>query len=85
MEYIYDLLIDMPELGVDEGKRLKQLIFDFVRFYEQNKERPMKDWLEEKLSLELPDKSPDEIVALTKEIIETLTVIEEKKESLQKL
>ena len=84
MDNIYDLLVDLPELNEDEGKKLQQLILDFVHFYEQNKERPMKDWLEEKLSLELPDKSPVEIVALTQEIIETLTTIKEKKESLTK-
>ena len=84
MDNISDLLVDLPELNEDEGKKLQQLILDFVHFYEQNKERPMKDWLEEKLSLELPDKSPVEIVALTQEIIETLTTIKEKKESLTK-
>ena len=77
---------DMQEviLGEEEGIQLKNIIKDFVGSYIQNKDKPVQEWLEDKLKKELPEKSDEEIEKMTDSIIAGLKTAEEKKESLEK-
>lgn len=77
---------DMQEviLGEEEGIQLKNIIKDFVVSYIQNKDKPIPEWLEDKLKKELPEKSDKEIEEMTDGIISGLKTAEEKKELLEK-
>lgn len=65
-----------------ECEALAPFITDFVTYYEQNQDKPVEVWLSEKLQLEMPEKSKEEITALSQEIIDSLQVFEDNKVSL---
>lgn len=81
------LLLDeelSPAIMEGQCEALKPVVEDFVECYVQNKDRPIEEWLGNKMRQSLPDKSPEEIHSITDEIISDLKAIEEKKESLNK-
>lgn len=84
-EDINYLLIDEIYTPVTEEdyENLKPIIEDFVESYEQNQDKPIEDWLKEKLQTELPDKSEMEVQSITSEIIESIKTFENQKESLK--
>ena len=78
------LLVDEIYTPVTEEdlKNLNPIVEDFVDSYEKNQERPIEEWLSEKLQSELPEKSADEVRAMANEIEESVRAFENKKESL---
>lgn len=85
--YEFDLLLDEndgPILVEDECKELKLVVEDFVKRYSANPTAPVESWLIPKMQEQFPERSHDEIVAMADEIIVTIKVSEEKKESLEK-
>ena len=78
------LLVDDVYTPVTEEdlKNLNPIVEDFVDSYEKNQERPIEEWLSEKLQSELPEKSADEVRAMANEIVESVRTFENKKESL---
>ena len=78
------LLVDEIYTPVTEEdlKNLNPIVEDFVDSYEKNQERPIEEWLSEKLQSELPEKSADEVRAMANEIVESVRTFENKKESL---
>ena len=65
------LLVDDVYTPVTEEdlKNLNPIVEDFVDSYEKNQERPIEEWLSEKLQSELPEKSADEVRAMANEIV----------------
>ena len=78
------LLVDDVYTPVTEEdlKNLNPIVEDFVDSYEKNQERPIEEWLSEKLQSELPEKSADEVRAMANEVVESVRTFENKKESL---
>lgn len=78
------LLIDEVYAPVteDDFENLQPIVEDFVESYEQNQDRPVEDWLSEKLHAELPDKTQEEVQNMAKEIVESVRTFESTKESL---
>lgn len=79
------LLLDedsYPIIIEDECAVLKSVTVDFVECYAQNQDKPVKEWLSQKMQESLPEKAPTEIQAMTEEIISTLETNEENKKSL---
>lgn len=77
---------DMQEviLGEEEGIQLKNIIKDFVGSYIQNKDKPVQEWLEDKLKKELPEKSDEEIEKMTDSIIAGLKRQKKRKNRLKR-
>lgn len=81
------LLIDeefVPILDTEECMAMKPLIKGFMEYYAENKDKPVEEWLGQKIQEQLPDRKPEEIQAMTKEIITTIEVDETNKASLEK-
>lgn len=81
------LLIDeefSPILIEEECADIKPIMKDFMRCYIDNRDKPVEEWLEPKMQEQLPEKKPEEIRSMTKEIITTIKVNEEKRVSLEK-
>lgn len=81
------LLIDeefAPILGTEECMAMKPIIREFIECYAENKSRPVEEWLGQKIQEQLPDRTPEEIQAMTKEIITTIEINESNKASLEK-
>ena len=81
------LLLDeelSPAIMEEQCEALKPVVEDFVECYVQNQDKPVEEWLGDKMQQSLPDKTPEEIQSMTDEIISNLGAIEEKKESLNK-
>ena len=78
------LLIDEVYTPVteDDYANLSPLLEDFIDSYEQNKDKPIDEWLSKKLQSELPEKAPEEVHEMVTEIIESVQTFEDKKESL---
>lgn len=79
------LLLDeelSPAVNEQECALLKPIMADFMEDYIQNQDKPVEEWLSQKIQKDLPDKQPEEIQNITAEIISTFKVVEEKKESL---
>lgn len=78
------LLIDEVYSPVTEKdyENLNSIVEDFVESYEQNPDRPVEEWLSEKLQAELPDKTQEEVQNMAKEIVESVRTFESTKESL---
>ncbi len=72
--------VDMQE----ECGKIKPFLQEFVECYVANKDKPVEDWLNEKMKESLPDKTDDEIRSMTEEIVSAINMDEENKESLQK-
>jgi hypothetical protein len=81
------LLLDeefAPILVVEECETVKPLMREFMECYAENKDKPVKEWLSQKMQEQLPDRKPEEIQAMTNEIITTIEVDEANKISLAK-
>lgn len=81
------LLLDeefAPILDREECLAMKPIIKEFMEYYAENKDRPVEEWLRQKIQEQLPDRRPEEIQDMTKEIITTLEVSETNKSSLEK-
>lgn len=74
----------IQDLAQKECEALKPIVKDFVKTYAENKDMSVEHWLAPKLQVYFPEKSPEEIQEMTKEIIDSLKVSEEKKASLIK-
>lgn len=70
--------------SAEECEKIKPVIEDFVDSYAEAKraDMPVRDWLIGKMRKELPDRSEQDIVAMSDEILDTLHVAEEKQKSL---
>ncbi len=71
-----------PVLIEDECKKLQPILAEFMTYYAEHKDEPVDIWLERKMQEELPDRSPEEIQKMTREIVETLEVDEANQQSL---
>lgn len=82
-----DLIIDVeyrPVLSEDEAKELKLLEQKFIVSYIKNKDKmEVEEWLRTELKNNLPEKTEVQIAEISKEIIETIKINENNKESLQ--
>ncbi len=81
------LLLDeehKPILIEEECRELKPILTEFVECYASNKDKPVEEWLSQKMQEQLPGRTSDEITGLTNEIITTLKVDEENQASLSK-
>ena len=78
------LLIDDVYTPITEKEleNLQPMVEDFVESYELNQDRPVEEWLSEKLQTELPDKTQEEVQNMAKEIVESVRTFESTKESL---
>lgn len=78
------LLIDevYAPIAEEDFENLQSIVEDFVESYEQNQDRPVEEWLSEKLQAELPDKTQEEVQNMAKEIVESVRIFESTKESL---
>ena len=81
------LLLDeefAPIIVEEECEAVKPIIRKFMECYAENKDKPVEEWLSQKMQEQLPDRKPEEILAMTNEIITTLEVDEANKISLAK-
>lgn len=78
------LLIDEAHSPIIEENfvELNEMINDFVDCYQQNQDRPIAQWLPEKIISVLPEKSIEEATAMVQEISDYVRTMEEQKESL---
>ena len=86
-EEVYDLLIDEDFApGITDGEALhaKPIIDDFVRELDSVKDSDLEGWLSNKMQSYLPEKSKQEVDGYAKEIMETISVQDQKKLSLKK-
>ena len=78
--------IDFSEkvITADEARKLAAIERQFLESYIASKDvMPIEEWLPKELSNQLPDRSFDDITAISTEIITSLSITEAKKESLQ--
>ncbi len=68
----------------EELNEFQNILKEFETCYVENQEKPVEDWLAPKLQEQLPEKSPAEIQKMTEEIISSLEMTEENKNSLEK-
>lgn len=73
-----------PILFENECVELKPVLTEFVQCYVENKDKPVEEWLSQKMQEQLPTKNIEEINEMTKEIISTLKINEENQKSLSK-
>lgn len=69
------LLLDEEESPIlieSECKELKPIFKDFMGAWADNKDQPVEEWLPAKLQKYLPEKSADEVKAVSDEIIESI-------------
>ena len=81
------LLLDeehKPILIEDECRDLQPILTEFVKCYAAYKDKPVEEWLSQKMQEQFPDRKSEEIAELTDEIITTLKVDEENQISLNK-
>lgn len=76
--------IYQPILIEDECVEFKPIIQDFIGSYAKNSNKPVEEWLQNKMQKSLPDRSSEEIRKMTDEIITAIKTSEEKKNSLNK-
>lgn len=85
-EKIADILLLDEEQGPilieEECEELKPILTEFIDCYAKNKEKPIEEWLSQKLQEQLPERNPEEISEITKEIVETLETNETNQSSL---
>lgn len=83
-----DLLIEAefaPILLEEECNEVKPIIKEFMECYVANRENQIEEWLSKKMQEQLPDRTSEEIQAMTSEIITTIEVDEANKKSLTKV
>ena len=73
-----------PVISEYNAPALHNVIKDFVKSYIDNKDKPVENWLGNKMQEYLPEKTSEEIKSMTDEIINTIELNEKKKASLQK-
>lgn len=73
---------DYPILIEEECAELKPVFKDFMGSWVENKDQPIEVWLPVKLQEHLPEKSADEIKAISNEIIESIETAANAKASL---
>lgn len=74
-----------PQITFEEAQALKPIQKKFMESYLEHKDMiPVEEWLRAEMTESLPDCSAEEITQMSNEIITTLKVQEEKKESLEK-
>lgn len=81
------LLLDdehKPILIEDECTILQSILIEFVEYYKINRNKPVEEWLSQKMQEQLPDRKSEKIIELTNEIITTLKTDEENQLSLNK-
>jgi len=81
------LLLDQevsPIIIEEECRAFQPIIRDFVECYAENKDKPVEEWLSQKMQESLPEKSTEDIQMMTKEIISTIEKNEANKVSLAK-
>lgn len=81
------LLLDeefAPILVEEECEAVKPIIKEFVECYVKNKDKPVEEWLSQKMQEQLPDRKPEEVQTMVREIVETIEVNEAKQASLTK-
>lgn len=78
------LLIDDVYTPITEKEleNLQPMVEDFVESYELNQDRPVEEWLSEKLQTELPERTQEEVQTMAKEIVESIRTFEANKKSL---
>lgn len=78
------LLIDEVYTPITEKEleNLQPMVEDFVESYELNQDRPVEEWLSEKLQTELPERTQEEVQTMAKEIVESIRTFEANKKSL---
>ena len=84
---LLELILDVedgPILVEKECEEMKPIFSDFMNSYVKNQNQPIKAWLVPKMQEQLPDRNPKEIEIIVDEIIGTIQVSEEKRESLSK-
>lgn len=82
-----DLLLDeedRPILVEGECRELGPIIEEFVKSYLKDPKQSVRQWLASELHSQLPDKTSDETEAMADEILDTIKINEEKRESLNK-
>lgn len=83
-----NLIIDVEYNSIlveDDAKQLKQLQQRFIESYIDNKDKmELNQWLTIELKNNLPEKSELEIQEISKDIIDTIKINEEKQKSLEK-
>jgi len=75
---------DAPIIVEQECEEFKLILKGFVEYYTENKEKPVEEWLTQKMQEQLPDRKPEEVQAMAKEIIISVKTTEEKQASLTK-
>lgn len=74
-----------PHISVEEAQELKPIQKKFMESYLENRNSmSIDEWLCTEMAESLPDRSAEEVAQMSNEIIMTLRVQEEKKESLKK-
>lgn len=72
-----------PIIIEDECEKMKPIISDFMKGYSDNKDKPVQEWLGEKMHEHLPEKTLEEIRHITEEIITTIEINDKNKKSLE--
>ncbi|MBQ8786957.1 MAG: hypothetical protein IJZ61_04910 [Oscillospiraceae bacterium] len=84
----YEILVldeeHQPIIVEEDCRELKPIMSDFMQAYVNNSNVPVEEWLPNKLHEHLPERSRDEIVRMSDEIITAVRISEEKKISLKK-
>lgn len=71
-------------LSEEEAKELTKIQKEFLKSYADSKDKlPVEEWLPNELQKQLPEWTHEEIQEMSNDIIDSLKVTEEKKESLQ--
>lgn len=79
------LLIDekyMDTISASDEQEFQDLATDFLDCYQQNKDKPYSVWLPQILQEKLPEKSADEIIEISDDIISNVEIFEAKHNSL---
>lgn len=71
-----------PILIEEECAEFNPVLTEFINCYAENRDKQVKEWLDQKLQEQLPDRTSEEITEMTKEIIETLETNEANQASL---
>ena len=75
----------IPRISLSDADELKEIQKQFMESYLSNKDKmSLEEWLNSEMQRSLPECSSDEVKNMTKEIITTIKVQEEKKASLEK-
>ena len=73
---------DAPIIIQQECEKIKSVIKEFVEYYAQNRDRPVDEWLTEKMQEQLPEYDKAEVKEMAEEIITSLNIHKEKQASL---